>query len=271
MDSDAAGDLQILFSPAEEPPGATLDIVAVHGLGGDAIRTWTYNPKIGKSTTWLKDLLPTKLPDARVMTLQYDSGVFGRSAHSVRENARKLIQLLRDQREDDEAERRPIVFLGHSLGGIIIKQALRLAKQDPAFRDISTSTKGIVFFGTPHRGSDKAKWLGMLTAVTSTMTNRPESAFVEALQSNSDALLRISQDFQSLGKDYAIVSFYEEHAHRVLGSLVVDKLSAVMGLPHEEVMMLGGDHSAMCKFTGKTDPRFNPVWRAIRRASKGRA
>ncbi|KAK4163085.1 hypothetical protein QBC43DRAFT_213880, partial [Cladorrhinum sp. PSN259] len=106
--------------------------------------------------------------------------------------------------------------------------------------------------------------------VTSTVADRPDPVFVEALRTNSDDLLKISQDFQSLGKEYAIVSFYEEHAHRVLGSLIVDRLSAVMGLPHEEVMMLGGDHSAMCKFTGKGGPRFNPLWRAIRRASKGR-
>lgn len=207
------------------------------------------------------------------MTFQYDANVFGSSAEGVRGNARKLIMLLRDSREDeDDAEGRPIVFIGHSLGGIIIKQALRVARQDrtPGFSDISTSTRGIVFFGTPHRGSDLAKWLGMLTAITSTATRTPNPAFVQTLQANSGELLKVSQDFQSLAKEYAIVSFYEEHVDRVLGRLVVDKLSAVMGLPHEEVMPLGGDHRAMCRFVGKGDPRFNPVWRAIRRASKGR-
>ena len=249
--------------------------MAVHGLNGDALNTWTYTPKTGPPVMWLRDLLPTKLPNARVMTFQYDAGVFGSSAEGVRGNARKLVALLRDSREDEEdgAEGRPIVFVGHSLGGIIIKQALRVARQDhrtPGFSDISDSARGIVFLGTPHRGSDLAKWLGTLTAITSAAARTPNPAFVRTLQANSADLLKVSQDFQSLAKEYAVVSFYEEHINRVLGRLVVDKLSAVMGLPHEEVMPLGGDHQAMCRFVGPGDPRFNPVWRAIRRASKGR-
>jgi hypothetical protein len=50
---------------------------------------------------------------------------------------------------------------------------------------------------------------------------------------------------------------------------VVNKASAVMGLANEEPMMLGGNHSTMCKF-GVGDRRFDPVWRAIRRAAKRR-
>jgi hypothetical protein len=49
----------------------------------------------------------------------------------------------------------------------------------------------------------------------------------------------------------------------------VDKSSAVMGLANEEPMMLGGNHSTMCKF-GVGDRRFEPVWRAIRRAARPR-
>jgi hypothetical protein len=55
----------------------------------------------------------------------------------------------------------------------------------------------------------------------------------------------------------------------MMDAQVVDKTSAVMGLANEEPMMLGGDHSTMCKFA-VGDRRFDPVWRAIRRAAKRR-
>ena len=78
-------------------------IIAVHGLNGDSMNTWTHFPGRGKpSTMWLRDLLPEKLPSSRVMTFQYDASVVGNtSAHGVRGNASKLLQLLRDKREDD--------------------------------------------------------------------------------------------------------------------------------------------------------------------------
>lgn len=40
-----------------------------------------------------------------------------------------------------------------------------------------------------------------------------------------------------------------------------------MGFAHEEVMMLGGDHSSMCKFS-RGDPRFETVCMFIRSAAK---
>lgn len=41
-------------------------IVAVHGLGGDAVNTWTH-PK--SKAFWLKDFLPQQMPDARKVVL----------------------------------------------------------------------------------------------------------------------------------------------------------------------------------------------------------
>jgi hypothetical protein len=41
-----------------------------------------------------------------------------------------------------------------------------------------------------------------------------------------------------------------------------------MELPHEEAVMMGGNHSSMCKF-GLEDKRFEAVWKGIRRAAKG--
>ena len=58
---------------------------------------------------WLKDLLPEKLPGAHIMTFAYDAGaVANASPHGVRENAVKLIRVLRDKREDNVSwSRRP--------------------------------------------------------------------------------------------------------------------------------------------------------------------
>jgi hypothetical protein len=80
------------------------------------------------------------------MSFQYDSSTSGMSQQSVRGNAGKLVRLLRDIREDyvcahqlpravsgwrshprlQEEDNRPIIFVGHSLGGIVIKQVRTL-------------------------------------------------------------------------------------------------------------------------------------------------
>ena len=67
-------------------------IIAVHGLGGHAIDTWTH-PSTGK--LWLRDFLPDAIPDARIMTFGYDSRVVGsKSVIGIAENANSLLTQL---------------------------------------------------------------------------------------------------------------------------------------------------------------------------------
>ncbi|KAH6624184.1 Alpha/Beta hydrolase protein [Chaetomium sp. MPI-SDFR-AT-0129] len=266
---EAGSDLQELYIP---PPGTPnqIDVVAVHGLGGHYLNTWAHVPSRGNgdATLWLRDLLPQKLPNAHVMSFSYDSAIYNRADQSVRATAGKLVQLLRDIREEYEDQNRPIVFIGHSLGGIIIKQALKHAKdRRHLFPDIHTNTTGLIFFATPHRGADAARWAAIVMDIASSVSLRPSPGFLKALQTDSETLLSVSEDFLPLAGSVHLVSFWEEHAHSVLGKPVVDKSSAVMGLPNEEVMMLGGNHQAICRF-GVGDRRFDPVWRAIRRSAK---
>lgn len=49
----------------------------------------------------------------------------------------------------------------------------------------------------------------------------------------------------------------------------MDRDSALMGLQHEDYMMLSGNHSSMCRFSKGDDERFDAVWRRIRRAANG--
>ena len=116
-------------------------IVAVHGLGGHAFNTWTHP---GTDTCWVRDLLHDRLPGTRIM-------VFGYNAKRLHHNAEldfldvagQLIAGLTRLRELPEVgtgtigpmlrsskanpiqeQNRLIVFLAHSLGGLIVKKAI---------------------------------------------------------------------------------------------------------------------------------------------------
>jgi hypothetical protein len=74
--------------------------VAVHGLGGDAVRTWTH-PK--SKAFWLKDFLPQQIPDARIMTFGYNAdATFGQSTAEIVDHTRTLLNCLVEKREEPE-------------------------------------------------------------------------------------------------------------------------------------------------------------------------
>ncbi|KAI0193668.1 Alpha/Beta hydrolase protein [Xylaria flabelliformis] len=248
------------------PECPTMDIVAIHGLNGHYMDTFTHKPKFAPSTMWLKDLLPKKIPGCRTMSFQYDASFNSMSIASVRDTARSLLELLKDEREEPKYANVPIVIVAHSLGGLITKQALAFAQDD--YPGMADCTKGIVFFGTPHRGADAAHWAVMAEKIGHAVFRTSKSKFLEILVRNSEDLYEITEDFRPIAANYAIVSFYEEYAYNILGKVIVDKDSAIMGLPHEQKMMISGTHTSMCRFS-KRDKQFDAVWKRIKRAADG--
>ena len=56
---------------------------------------------------------------------------------------------------------RPLVFVTHSMGGLLVKQLLRTASDNSAQRQymaVLKNTRGVCFIATPHVGADLAKW-----------------------------------------------------------------------------------------------------------------
>ena len=104
-------------------------------------------------------MLPTEVPSARIMTFGYESAwAFSNSVSGIRDKALDLLNRLSAKRNDD-TYRRPIVFICHSLGGIVVKKALIFAhERSSAFNDILTNTKAIAFLAVPHKGSGTAWW-----------------------------------------------------------------------------------------------------------------
>jgi len=97
-------------------------IVFVHGLTGGRESTWT-----DKSTgiAWPEVLLKNDLPQSRVVTFGYDADIVHfwsmASQNRIGHHAQTLINVLSQTRERTETEERPIIFVAHSLGGLVVE------------------------------------------------------------------------------------------------------------------------------------------------------
>jgi hypothetical protein len=112
--------------------------VFVHGLDGDALKSWTHTES-GKC--WIKEFLPNALPDARILAYGYDANTFGSSQATLTVLGEALARDLTIYREGTQvtghlhvelrlfimpflqSSDRPVVFLAHSLGGLVVKSA----------------------------------------------------------------------------------------------------------------------------------------------------
>lgn len=86
---------------------------------------------------------------------------------SIFSHAKDLLFGLARAREQD----RDILFVAHSLGGIIVKEVLRRSEmtREDSVQNVFQSTIGVVFMGTPHRGSDVASVGDMVRRVAQTV------------------------------------------------------------------------------------------------------
>ncbi|RSL62510.1 hypothetical protein CEP54_005682 [Fusarium duplospermum] len=104
---------------------------------------------------WLRDELPKELPHARIFLYEYNStAVYGKDRTTFLDKVNGFLEELRIDRR--KAPRRPLLLLGHSLGGLLIKQALINAHNNEKYEDIKDATQGLAFFATPHDGGKQS-------------------------------------------------------------------------------------------------------------------
>ncbi|KAH7120856.1 hypothetical protein B0J11DRAFT_581621 [Dendryphion nanum] len=249
------GKLNILHDPEGH---VKFDILAVHGLNprNDQMhpeKTWTTDNKI----FWLKEFLPERFKDSRIMMYEYNSNIaFGAAAAGIEQHSETMMNDIFIEREG--APNRPLIFICHSLGGLVVEQALLL--DDPKFKDIIGSTRGVVFFATPHRGA-KSPGLGLLAAqIIRAVFENVDNPIGRALEANSEIANKLDQEFQQKFGHLRYLSFYETRPLGIYG-IVVDRQSAVLGYPNTEETKIGLDrnHSDICKFASQEDPDYKKV------------
>ena len=102
-------------------------IVAIHGLGGHWKSTWTG----ASNKLWLKDFLPNQLNaeaiKSRIMSFGYDSRtIFTKAVTDIDDAAAMLLDRIDGERQSAEEKARPLIFVAHSLGGIVAKKVCAL-------------------------------------------------------------------------------------------------------------------------------------------------
>lgn len=78
-----------------------------------------------KYLLWPQELLPRKIPNCRIFTLGYPvkfRDIAQASSATISQHAANLLSNLADARNSPEEKVRPLVFIAHSLGGIVVKR-----------------------------------------------------------------------------------------------------------------------------------------------------
>ncbi|KFY74393.1 hypothetical protein V499_05575 [Pseudogymnoascus sp. VKM F-103] len=217
-----------------------VDIIAIHGLGGRPFDTWTH-PKT--KNMWLRDLLPLTMTNSRIMTYGYDAGVYkNKGTLRILDNAENLLFSILNTRKTDQNRSRGIVFVGHSMGGIVVKKALVMASEEQRYKNIVESTRGVMFMGTPHDGADAAKLALTIANIANSVTSI-NTVNLELLGRDSEPLTEIARSFGFLAQRLKIVTIVESNTTRI--------------------PIMDADHHLVCKFTGGDSLEYRKVRNAI--------
>ncbi|KAA6416359.1 MAG: Kinesin light chain [Lasallia pustulata] len=242
-----------------------LDIVAVHGLNGHYEKTWTTN-----NVNWLRDLLPSDIPNARILSWGYDANTHSTSQISCQylyNHATTLVSDLCLKRRLTKTRTRPIIFVAHSLGGIVVKSALihseaarRGALEE--HRSIKLSTYGILFMGTPHQGGSGVH-LGELMLQVASIFVTADDKILKHLERDSEWLQQQLGQYAPISNDFVTKFAYEMFPTRIaLGKeiMVVPQASAIVpGATNAEPVAIPADHLNMVKFASRQNGGYETV------------
>lgn len=191
---------------------------------------------------------------------------------NIQDHAKALNWELSQERVEDHQKARPIIFIAHSLGGLIVKDALFLSylegvKEAPAAGDktiaaIKWFTKGVLFAGTPHRGADKARWATTATNLAWFIQKDHSSQLLDTLKRGSEVLERLQYNFRDILQSFAIYTLLEELGYPKIGK-IVENDSAVIGW-HEKEILMHANHSDMIKFSSQRENDYKKVRNIIR-------
>ncbi|PHH92317.1 hypothetical protein CDD83_7906 [Cordyceps sp. RAO-2017] len=281
----AAGASSYLFSSAfhgitplyQDGDSAHVDFIAVPGLSSHALGSWKSHTN---NEVWLRDYLRDDISGIRVLLYGYDTQLRDSdSKQSIENLGNALLECITSFRANDGTSRRPIIFLGHSLGGLLVKDAIvsarRIWANDPKV-DLCLLCYSMLFFGVPHLG-------------LRIIQGQPNQALIHDLvidnhEEPSTFLKRLSDQFsQSCKGQYPVVNFFfkrrfsptiqglPDGSLRKTGEkklLISEKSATSTGLvaaADQDTVPFHTDHSGLVKFDSRGQVEYRIVRERLRR------
>lgn len=262
-----------------DPPGelthdeTTVDIVTVPCPGGHPQRTWTRDGLMGRyfgapsmrdaevheserpGPSWVRQGIRREADCARILLYEHAAIVDGTTLSSLADSLLEDLQMLRDE----ERRERPVVFIGHSVGGIVVKMALGKASRDARYEGILKQCYGVAFFGTPHQGSSYFAMPSLASGIQSLLQlSYPlPTSITDDLRVGNSVLLHIDDEFKAISTDLRVWTFYETIDSKLSGNASRDVYftapltsikSAILGMRQESIYPLQSDHANIASF-----------------------
>jgi hypothetical protein len=241
-----------------------LDVVFVHGLGGDPIATWRSGTD--ENTSWPHWLALQFGTLIGVWSLGYaaapskwqgfpffgDKDPDAGAAMSLPRRAENAL----DRLVGAGIGQRPVCFITHSLGGLLVKSILRRSADSqfaPERLQVVEQCRGVLFLATPHHGSRLADLAGALKVYLPSVSTLD-------LKDNDDHLMDLYEWYRSYAPSHHILtrSYYEVKGTKAV-VIVVPRSSADPGVTGETARgptPLDRDHLEISKPRNRQDQAY---------------
>ena len=264
-----------------EKPDTHLDVVFVHGLGSSSDKAW-----VNDATNFNWPEAMDQQPHLAAIAVDYSAPIrnamdAGAVKASWQDSGLGLLNYLANR----GIGKRPVVFVAHSLGGIVVKHALRAASESG--NAIYKNTRGVFFLATPHAGASIANIAGKLGQLVPNVGNLVAKAAGAAggvavlawgvswlagrqLETSqiTNQLRELEPALLDLNRWYRTARHIETHAYYetelTYAVQVVDPASADPGATGCSVLSATGkNHITICKPANNQDEIFVTVKRIV--------
>jgi len=241
-------------------PARVGDIIFIHGLMGHPRETWQHTQ--GDNNDFWPAWLGEELPNLGIWSLGYEVEPFAWKGNTMPlvDRATNILALLDTYDIGD----RPLIFITHSMGGLLVKQMLRHACDfgSARWKAIVEQTTGIVYLSTPHSGADLANWVKYIGGIVGSSVSVKE---LEAQHPRLRELNLLYRNHERLSK--IPIEVYCEKL-KTYGILVVNETSADPGISGVIPIPMDEDHISICRPKSKESFLYLRVKRFIREQIK---
>ncbi|KAI0861632.1 hypothetical protein F4860DRAFT_475705 [Xylaria cubensis] len=165
------------------------DCIAISGLASHPFGSW--QPKDSDKTfMWIRDVLPKHIYGIRAVIYGYETRLAeSQSFERIKDLASRLIALLTTYGWGSRSSK-PIIFLAHSLGGLVLRDALRQLSGSSAaeYKTLSRLFRGALFFGVPNLGIEQDSFQTIVQG-------NPNDTLIDDIRHGSNYLRRLNDYF----------------------------------------------------------------------------